>query len=111
MAPIEEKKALQKKSTMLMLMAIGIVIVGTVISASLDSGVGAALLLASRFGALGLWIPGCMAYAESKAYSKWVGLLGLLTIIGLIILVVLPDKWKNQDQAASPTNYPRPPAS
>lgn len=41
-----------------------------------------------------LFIWGCMNYAEGKGHSKWLGLLGLLSCIGLIILVVLPDKHK-----------------
>ena len=41
------------------------------------------------------FIWGCMNYAEGKGYSKALGLLGLLSCIGLIILIVLPDKHKN----------------
>ena len=41
-----------------------------------------------------LFIWGCMNYAEGKGYSKWLGLLGLLSCIGLLVLVVLPDKNK-----------------
>ena len=37
---------------------------------------------------------GCMNYAEGKGHSKWFGLLGLLSILGLIILVFLPDHHK-----------------
>jgi hypothetical protein len=40
------------------------------------------------------FIWGCMNYAEGKGHSKWLGLLGLLSCIGLIILVILPDKNK-----------------
>jgi len=41
-----------------------------------------------------LFIWGCINYAEGKGYSKWLGLLGLLSCIGLVVLVVLPDKNK-----------------
>ena len=41
-----------------------------------------------------LFIWGCINYAEGKGYSKWLGLLGLLSCLGLIVLVVLPDKNK-----------------
>ena len=41
-----------------------------------------------------LFIWGCMSYCEGKGYSKWLGLLGLLSIIGLLVLVLLPDRHK-----------------
>jgi len=41
-----------------------------------------------------LFIWGCMNYAVGKGHSKWLGLLGLLSCIGLIILVFLPDHHK-----------------
>jgi hypothetical protein len=37
---------------------------------------------------------GCMNYAEGKGHSKWLGLLGLLSCIGLVILIFLPDRNK-----------------
>jgi hypothetical protein len=37
---------------------------------------------------------GCMNYAEGKGHSKWLGLLGLLSCIGLLVLVFLPDHHK-----------------
>jgi hypothetical protein len=37
---------------------------------------------------------GCMNYAEGKGHSKWLGLLGLLSCIGLLVLVFLPDRHK-----------------
>jgi hypothetical protein len=40
------------------------------------------------------FIWGCMNYAEGKGHSKWLGLLGLLSCIGLIILVFMPDHHK-----------------
>jgi hypothetical protein len=41
-----------------------------------------------------LFIWGCMNYAVGKGHSKWLGLLGLLSCIGLIILIILPDHHK-----------------
>ena len=40
------------------------------------------------------FIWGCMNYAEGKGHSRWVGLIGILSCIGLIILVILPDHYK-----------------
>jgi hypothetical protein len=45
-------------------------------------------------GAL-IFIMGCCFYAKAKGYAWWVGLLGLLTVIGLLVLYVLPDKHKS----------------
>lgn len=38
------------------------------------------------------FIWGCWNYALSKGYPGYVGLLGLFSCLGLIILVLLPDK-------------------
>jgi len=40
------------------------------------------------------FIWGCMNYAVGKGYSQFLGLLGLFSCIGLLILVLLPDKNK-----------------
>jgi hypothetical protein len=37
---------------------------------------------------------GCMNYAEGKGHSKWLGLFGLLSCIGLLVLIFLPDRNK-----------------
>lgn len=39
-----------------------------------------------------LFIVGCWNYALGKGYPGPVGLLGLLSCIGLLILVILPDR-------------------
>lgn len=43
-----------------------------------------------------VFIWGCGQYAKGKGYSAWFGALGLLSIIGLIVLVVMPDKHAEQ---------------
>jgi uncharacterized membrane protein HdeD (DUF308 family) len=40
--------------------------------------------------ALVVW--GCCHYAKAKGHSAWWGLLGLLSIIGLLILFSFPDR-------------------
>lgn len=56
--------------------------------------------------AFALWMVGCIRIAQSKGYSQWYGALGLLCLIGLIVLIVIPDTWV-EDAIESPTNYPR----
>jgi hypothetical protein len=46
------------------------------------------------FGGHGLFVWGCWNYAKSKGYSGALGLLGLLSAYGLLILVLLSDKHK-----------------
>lgn len=55
-----------------------------------ESGATLGLVLA-LLGA-GFFIWGCVNYADSKGYSKWLGLLGILSCLGFIVLVLLPDK-------------------
>jgi uncharacterized membrane protein len=45
---------------------------------------------------LGFFIWGCMSYSKGKGHHPAWGLLGLLSIIGLIVLVLFPDKYKNK---------------
>jgi len=42
------------------------------------------------------FIWGCMNYAEGKGHSKWLGLLGLFSCLGLIVLILLPDNYKRR---------------
>lgn len=46
------------------------------------------------FVGLVAFIWGCFSYAQGKGQSKWLGLLGLLSLLGLIILFFIPDKHK-----------------
>ena len=41
-----------------------------------------------------LFIWGCMKYAQGKGHSEWFGFLGLISCLGLLILVFLPDRHK-----------------
>ncbi len=51
------------------------------------------LIIALAGVAIFIW--GCGQYAKGKGHSVWFGALGLLSIIGLVILVVMSDKHKN----------------
>ena len=65
---------------------------------------GAALSVAGS----GLFIWGCVNYAQGKGYSPWLGLLGLLSCIGLLVLVILPDKYKSGGPPAGGGGYAPP---
>jgi hypothetical protein len=43
---------------------------------------------------------GCAICAKSKGYSAWWGLLGLSSPIGLVVLLVLPDRSKRASRAS-----------
>jgi len=57
---------------------------------------GAAAIPGSIIALVGVivFIWGCMNYAVGKGHSKWLGLLGLFSCIGLIVLILLPDQHK-----------------
>src|ERR1051325_737226 len=56
----------------------------------------AAVAFGFLLGVVGLLfhVGGCMTLAEAKGHSKWLGLLGLLTCFGLLILLVTPARSK-----------------
>lgn len=43
-----------------------------------------------------MFLYGCINYTKAKGYGWIVGLLGLFNLLGLIVLVLLPDKNKNE---------------
>jgi len=57
---------------------------------------GAGAIFGVILGLVGLVlnIGGCMKYAEEKGHSRWVGLVGLLSCVGLLILLMLPDRYR-----------------
>lgn len=69
-----------------------LMVIGNLAAASGDGGV----ILGAILGLTGLLVHvgGCMKYAEEKGHSKWVGLVGLLTCVGLLILLLLPDRYR-----------------
>ena len=59
--------------------------------------------------ALGLWIASCSAYAQSKGYSKALGVAGLLACCGFALLMLLPSRWREEPETGhAPGDYPRP---
>ena len=75
---------------------VGLGIVTQIVGQVLQSQGGAmgTIGLVVSLGGLALFVWGCFNYAEGKGYSPFLGLLGLLSCLGLIILVILPDKHK-----------------
>lgn len=43
---------------------------------------------------IGLFLWGCGQYAQGKGYSRYWGALGLLYLLGLLVLVFMPDRHK-----------------
>jgi hypothetical protein len=76
---------------------VGIGIVLEVLGKVLIASGGAMLFLggAILLVGVGFFIWGCFNYSEGKGYPPILGLLGLASCFGLIILIVLPDKCKN----------------
>lgn len=64
------------------------------IPATVGLYIGGALFLAG----VGVMTWGCLAYAQGKCYPAVYGLLGLLSFLGMLILVLLPDKdpWESR---------------
>lgn len=87
----------QKKSNIWVGVGFAIQVVGRVMLMSAGSAGSQGLIglgyLLSLVG-VGLFVWGCVNYALGKGYSPWLGALGLLTCIGLLVLVILPDKTK-----------------
>jgi hypothetical protein len=67
-------------------------IVGRFAAHSAPGEAGALIGLAISLVGLVIFIWGCMQMAMEKGYSKWLGLLGFFSCIGLLILMVLPEK-------------------
>ena len=53
-----------------------------------------------------LLIVGCMHYALGKGYRREMGLLGLLSVFGVIALIYMPDKEKDAPQASPAGELP-----
>jgi hypothetical protein len=39
-----------------------------------------------------IFVWGCMRICANKGYSAWLGLLGLLSCLGLLVVLILPEK-------------------
>jgi hypothetical protein len=64
---------------------------GVVMGVPSISAIGLLMALAGYI----MFIWGCSSYAVGKGYSQWLGALGFLSCLGILILAVLPDQHKN----------------
>lgn len=112
---LADKKQLQNRSNIVVALAIAAA-VGTyfLAHASAEQPLLAMPTLVLGFSIPILWFWGLIDYARSKGYSFIYGLLGFFGIIGLLILLVLQDKWVADQGIAAPpgpSNYMRPPSA
>ena len=75
---------------------VGLGIILQVAGRAMESPFGLLLLLAGAIA----FVWGCAEYARGKGYSGWFGLLGVFSILGLIVLALLPDKHKDAPSGA-----------
>lgn len=87
----------EKKTKTNIGVGIGIIlqIAGRSLTTTSNEGAILALILVVVGAVFFIW--GCMNYAEGKGHSKWLGLLGFLSCIGLLILVLMPDRHKESE--------------
>ena len=69
-------------------------LVGNVITEFSSSAAPVMLGLLVSLAGLGVFIWGCISYAQGKGHHGAWGLLGLLSLLGLIILILFPDRHK-----------------
>jgi hypothetical protein len=84
----------EKKSKTNLGVGLGILlqITGNVLAGTSEAGAIPGYVLTFIGTVFFVW--GCMNYAEGKGHSKWLGLLGLISCLGLVILIFLPDHHK-----------------
>jgi len=113
---LERKKELTRASNWYILTSIVLYLITVFISstggttAGVSGGLPSWILLTAILVSIGLWFVGLRYYAFSKGYSGAWSALGLLSIFGLIILVLMPNKFivRAQPVVDPNSNYPRP---
>jgi hypothetical protein len=111
---LEHKKSLQKSANIKVLIALAMMLLPIAVIAFDPDGAIAMVAVVLRLLGLVPWFWGLADYSQSKGYSSLMCLLGLCSLIGLIILVLLPDKYVigPTDAVYDPnSNYPRHPGA
>lgn len=81
----------KKKTNLYVLLGIILQILGRVARAKTESPEWAAFIL---LAGIVFFVIGCCCYAKAKGRATAWGLLGLCSIIGLLILIAMEDKYK-----------------
>jgi hypothetical protein len=102
------KKELQRSSSIKVLTAILSGIAGLAIIIMAGKSSFSIIGIAPIFAAAIFWYWGLGQYCLSKGYSGAMAAIGVLGLPGLIILLVLPDRYKVEaPPVVQHTNYPR----
>jgi hypothetical protein len=72
---------------------VGLGIIGEILGRALSNS-GSWLGLIISLAGVVLFIWGCTQYAKAKGHSPWFGAFGLLSLIGLLVLFFLSDRYK-----------------
>lgn len=111
---LEHKKELQKSSNIKIVIGLVGMIASRVLLVAAEQAPAIAML-AVVIGVLSLipWFWGLADYAKSKGYSPAMAVLGICSLIGLLVLVAMPNKYViNQEQPIDPNSpYPRYPGN
>jgi hypothetical protein len=67
---------------------------GPVVALNADEPIVDLLALLSAVAGTVMWLVGLGYYAQAKGQSQWWGLVGFVSILGIAVLVFLPDKLK-----------------
>ena len=114
MGSLEKKKALQQAAGIKL--AVAFVCIALLVMLPKMVGPNSPLIIAvlplALVGVVG-WYWGLGQYCISKGYSGVLAVAGLLGIFGLLIILLVPDKWRVEAPpvVATPGVYPRQPGN
>jgi hypothetical protein len=74
-------------------------ILGSIVFQVREHNAGAAGMFMNVAGTI-LFIWGCKHFVVGKGYNAWLAVLGILSCVGLFILIILPDRRKEFDDHA-----------
>jgi Na+-driven multidrug efflux pump len=104
-----ERKALQTKSNIFVVVAIVLNLLSAALGQGAQAGQISPITWVFAPFVWGCWIAAATFYAKSKGYSPWYGALGALCCCGILILIIMPNKWVDAPASGyGPGDYPRP---